>query len=329
MDTHKKKQILISKYLTVMIPIYCGYAVFYYFLDAKLFTYLIMSYCVIAIFSRYALRKTFNADFIINLLIILGSLLLFYIIIRLWKYTTIGCLWLLPIPLLAKLFLKRPYFTYYNIFIGILLIIILIVGEVIHISPIQINNIKMLRILDLVGIFYNIFFVSWTLYHHEKISIVEYVYDEYGINEEQQHTHTSTRKGNTATKYEEELNDHKLNSIFLQVKKNIEDERLFENPDFTLFELSAKLKINLTYVSLAIKHNGFNNFSHYLNSCRIKKVKELLQNEDMEKLTLMYIYTSCGFSSQTTFNRVFKQIEGITPSQYIKEQRMKTGSAYL
>jgi AraC-like DNA-binding protein len=33
----------------------------------------------------------------------------------------------------------------------------------------------------------------------------------------------------------------------------------------------------------------------------------------------MYIYTEAGFSNQSTFNRVFKQIEGITPSEYFQK----------
>ena len=33
----------------------------------------------------------------------------------------------------------------------------------------------------------------------------------------------------------------------------------------------------------------------------------------------MYIYTEAGFTSQSTFNRVFKQLEGITPSEYMEK----------
>ncbi|NML72172.1 helix-turn-helix domain-containing protein [Chryseobacterium sp. RP-3-3] len=77
------------------------------------------------------------------------------------------------------------------------------------------------------------------------------------------------------------------------------------------------LKSNNLYIAKSIKVNGFTNFNHYLNVCRIENVKKLLSEHDISRVTLMYIYTESGFSNQSTFNRVFKQIEGITPSEYI------------
>ncbi|WP_410566018.1 helix-turn-helix domain-containing protein [Bacillus sp. SIMBA_033] len=40
----------------------------------------------------------------------------------------------------------------------------------------------------------------------------------------------------------------------------------------------------------------------------------------------MYIYTEAGFSNQATFNRVFKSIEGITPSEYINRIQEENNS---
>ncbi|KFF00550.1 hypothetical protein IX39_07885 [Chryseobacterium formosense] len=77
------------------------------------------------------------------------------------------------------------------------------------------------------------------------------------------------------------------------------------------------LKSNNLYISKSIKANDFSNFNHYLNTCRINNVKKLLSENDISRVTLMYIYTESGFSNQSTFNRVFKQIEGITPTEYI------------
>ncbi|WP_353886233.1 helix-turn-helix domain-containing protein [uncultured Chryseobacterium sp.] len=40
----------------------------------------------------------------------------------------------------------------------------------------------------------------------------------------------------------------------------------------------------------------------------------------------MYIYTEAGFTSQSTFNRVFKQLEGITPSEYMENSEKQKNS---
>lgn len=37
-----------------------------------------------------------------------------------------------------------------------------------------------------------------------------------------------------------------------------------------------------------------------------------------QKFTLEHIYKEAGFSSQSTFNRIFKEQTGITPSEYIE-----------
>ncbi|WP_370567614.1 helix-turn-helix domain-containing protein [Dysgonomonas sp. Marseille-P4677] len=36
---------------------------------------------------------------------------------------------------------------------------------------------------------------------------------------------------------------------------------------------------------------------------------------------MRYIYSSAGFRHQSTFNKVFKELEGITPSEYIKNNK--------
>lgn len=78
------------------------------------------------------------------------------------------------------------------------------------------------------------------------------------------------------------------------------------------------LDVNYDFLSKVIRYKGFINFNYYINTYRISYVKQLLDESDLEKMTLMYIYTEAGFTSQTTFNRTFKQIEGITPSEHIK-----------
>uniref|UniRef100_UPI0025BC075A helix-turn-helix domain-containing protein n=1 Tax=Chryseobacterium sp. TaxID=1871047 RepID=UPI0025BC075A len=59
---------------------------------------------------------------------------------------------------------------------------------------------------------------------------------------------------------------------------------------------------------------------------RVNFVKKLIKESDMKKITLMNIYTEAGFSNQATFNRVFKQLEGITPSKYILHRKSDINS---
>ena len=61
---------------------------------------------------------------------------------------------------------------------------------------------------------------------------------------------------------------------------------------------------------------GFRNFRTYLQSYRLKAAKEDLANPAKRDVTILEIALNAGFNSISTFNRVFKQAEGISPKAY-------------
>jgi AraC-like DNA-binding protein len=105
--------------------------------------------------------------------------------------------------------------------------------------------------------------------------------------------------------------------LFEKIENMMTEKELYKDVNFNISKLSAEMGINSSYISKSIRYKGYPNFNSYLNLYRINCVKKLLDENDLEKVTLMYIYTEAGFSNQSTFNRVFKQIEGNTPSEYI------------
>lgn len=62
------------------------------------------------------------------------------------------------------------------------------------------------------------------------------------------------------------------------------------------------------------------NTALYIRSLRIKKACELLRDTD---LTISEIFVECGFDSANYFSRVFKQVMGMSPSEYRKEEERK------
>lgn len=56
-------------------------------------------------------------------------------------------------------------------------------------------------------------------------------------------------------------------------------------------------------------------FNNYVNSLRIGLAQELLNKEDIPIVELSF---ECGFESPRTFNRAFKDVCGMTPSEYKK-----------
>ncbi len=67
------------------------------------------------------------------------------------------------------------------------------------------------------------------------------------------------------------------------------------------------------YLSYLINQTFGVSFKQLLNEYRIRKATELLQKDEMN---ITEIYLAAGFDSQSTFNRNFKKIIGITPKEY-------------
>ena len=112
-------------------------------------------------------------------------------------------------------------------------------------------------------------------------------------------------------------------NIFEKIDNEVIGNKLFRNADLTISELSSTIKVNNNYISKSIKINGFENFNHYINTHRVVYVKNKLHSDELKTMTLMHIYSEAGFKNQSTFNKVFKKIEGITPSEYIQKTNTK------
>ncbi|WP_300531311.1 helix-turn-helix transcriptional regulator [Maricaulis sp.] len=92
----------------------------------------------------------------------------------------------------------------------------------------------------------------------------------------------------------------------------IADEELFADPDLSVARLARHLATNRTRLSGLINDASGVNFSTYINRFRVERARRLLRDTD---LSILQIAFECGFSSKSTFNRVFKSLTGKTPRE--------------
>lgn len=85
--------------------------------------------------------------------------------------------------------------------------------------------------------------------------------------------------------------------------------------DITLDELADMAGYSKYHFSRLFKKYSGSTFITYLNQRRIKAAEMHLLNES---LSVTNVAMQVGFSSLTTFNRVFKDIKGCTPSEFRK-----------
>jgi AraC-like DNA-binding protein len=96
----------------------------------------------------------------------------------------------------------------------------------------------------------------------------------------------------------------------------LEEEKIHHNPNLSRDFVAEKLGISSGYLSQIIKNNSSHSFSDFINSYRIKDVKEMIKNPDFNKYSLLSIGLECGFNSKTSFYTNFKKETGTTPKEF-------------
>lgn len=64
---------------------------------------------------------------------------------------------------------------------------------------------------------------------------------------------------------------------------------------------------------------GYRNFNAYVNHYRVAYARELLEDKECSK-SILDISMDCGYKSLSTFNKAFKDITSLTPSEYRKKR---------
>jgi AraC-like DNA-binding protein len=112
------------------------------------------------------------------------------------------------------------------------------------------------------------------------------------------------------------IDQDKADEIIKKLTYLFEVEKIFRDEDISVQSLSEKLSIPSYQLSWIINKKMRASFSGLVNSYRIDEVKKRLTSPQDADKTILDIAFDAGFSTKTSFNRVFKRITGMTPSQY-------------
>ncbi|WP_166962363.1 helix-turn-helix domain-containing protein [Yeosuana marina] len=114
------------------------------------------------------------------------------------------------------------------------------------------------------------------------------------------------------------FNFEEITRMKAEIECLMKDKMLYKNPNLSLRDVAIELEISNQKLTNFINQNLKTNFQSLINSYRIKEFKNRIEKRDSEKYTLLSIAIDCGFNSKSSFNRIFKQLEGCTPTQYLK-----------
>ena len=119
------------------------------------------------------------------------------------------------------------------------------------------------------------------------------------------------------------FSDAEVATYISVLKKSMEVDKLYLEPSLNVNAVSAHTGMAQKTVSFILNNHLNKSFNEFVNEYRVEEVKKRLLEKGNEHLTISGIALECGFNSQATFQRVFKNSTGITPKEYVSLQPQK------
>ena len=109
-----------------------------------------------------------------------------------------------------------------------------------------------------------------------------------------------------------------MKRIFNSLENAMINEKLFLQTNLSLQELSDNVKIPQHHITQTLNIYKRQNFYDYVNAYRVETFIKNLKNGDADNFSLLGIAFDSGFNSKSSFNRVFKNTTGKSPSEFKK-----------
>ena len=107
--------------------------------------------------------------------------------------------------------------------------------------------------------------------------------------------------------------------IHQDLEQLVQSEKIFKKEELSLAQLAQLLGVHPNYLSQVINSYEHKSFYDYINTLRVEEFKSQVLLPENSRYTLLSLAFECGFNSKTAFNRNFKKITGLSPSEYLKE----------
>ncbi len=136
----------------------------------------------------------------------------------------------------------------------------------------------------------------------------------------------TTEQDSVTTSDQPRLARHELDEYKNGLSELMDSRRAYLNPDLSLSDVAEELGTTRGVVSSVINAGHGKNFRRFVNEYRVSAFKQTVTEGRAGNLTLFGLAMDCGFNSKATFNRVFKQIEGVTPNEFVRDQGLRPGT---
>lgn len=176
-----------------------------------------------------------------------------------------------------------------------------------------------------------------TIVSYFGLTFFAFAFSSYGIkqpgifNELYADKKTKIRKSEPAEpeiKYERSgLKNSDAEKYLTRLFRHMDTKKPYLDADLTIQDFAESLNIPRHYLTQVINEKLSKNFYQFINEYRVEEVKRLLMDKDYKKFTITAIAFESGFNSKSAFNSAFKEITGMTPTEYKIQQNGNTAES--
>lgn len=113
-------------------------------------------------------------------------------------------------------------------------------------------------------------------------------------------------------------NDDRQKATMQRIRQLMDEQQLYLNSELKISDVAALLNTNARYVSSCINAEEGMTFIQFVNAYRVAYAQQLLSQQPDKKMS--GIYAEAGFSSESSFFRIFKSATGLTPKEWRKQE---------
>lgn len=98
------------------------------------------------------------------------------------------------------------------------------------------------------------------------------------------------------------------------LEEHMKSTRAFLDPNLTVARLARRVALPQRHVSEAINRSKGKSFSQWVNTWRVQEAQRLIKLDPQQGL--LDVLLAAGFQTKSNFNRAFKEVVGLTPSEW-------------
>lgn len=154
------------------------------------------------------------------------------------------------------------------------------------------------------------------IYSYIVMLVMSFIISYYGVRQKELHKFFWRKKtGERLFENSPEERDKRLFDAELAIKKYLEDEKGFRDPELSLQTLSEKCGFPRYIVTEVLNKTMNTNFFAYINGLRTEESKRFLLSPD-NRYSIEAIGNECGFKSKSSFYTFFRKSTGMTPNEF-------------